>query len=331
MADIGALLPPSPTKKNRRKRQQVPDNLTSEQKEEWRKRNNKEAAQDLRNRRKQYEDDLTARADRLESENRGLELHASRLESDQEALRQKIGLFQQCMSAMDNEQKESRSTQPHNVSLELATAAMDVTDDNDFSKNSPGHHVVVDESAALNPQQSELQRMAPVLILLLGTILSQPQPSSLQAPSASTTTASTSSTVSSTAETCNPSSAKPSSNSPDQTGIRRSRRLAKRPSEVVHPASPCQPAREAACESLLAKSVPAVTQSAPSLSPQALATSCLSQVDGSSAIPELIMVAMRMHLKTIVAKASLEAIKAEAMDIASDPIQSLIPLLAAVA
>ena len=330
MADIVAL-PPSPTKKTRRKRTKVPEELTDDQKDEWRKRNNKEAAQDLRNRRKQYEDDLTARADRLESENRGLELHANRLETEQEMLRQKISLFQQCMSAMESEQSDcNSSTQPHNGSLELATAAsMDVTDDNDFSKHSTGHHVVVDESAALNPQQSELQRMAPVLILLLGTILSQPLPSSLQAPSPSTTTASSSSTASSTATPSNPSSSTPSSNLPDPSGARRSRRLAKRPSEVVHPPSP--PTGMAATSLASGSSAPADTLSAQSLSPQALATSCLSLNDGSLAIPELVMIAIRQHLTTIVAKASLDAIKAEAVDISTDPILSLIPLLSAAA
>lgn len=339
MADFVAL-PPSPTKKTRRKRTKVPDNMTEEQKEEWRKRNNKEAAQDLRNRRKQYEDELTARASRLEEENRALELHASRLESEQASLRQKIDLFHQCMSAIDNEQNESSSSsQPLNGSLEpshaQATAAMDVTDDNDFGKQSTEHQVVVDESAALNPQQSELQRMAPVLILLLGSILSQPLPSSTQAPCQSTTTASSSQTATSTASASNPTTSTTSSSSPSgPSGVRRSRRLAKRPSEAVHPPSPsvCQPALILPPGNpSTASTAPATTPSAPSLNPQALATSLSESSVDSSAMPQLIMMALQHHLGNIAKQASLNAIKAEAEDCPTDAISSLIPFLSAAA
>eukprot|EP00730_Choanoeca_flexa_P014984 TRINITY_DN6752_c0_g1_i1.p1 TRINITY_DN6752_c0_g1~~TRINITY_DN6752_c0_g1_i1.p1 ORF type:complete len:364 (+),score=50.37 TRINITY_DN6752_c0_g1_i1:179-1270(+) len=363
MADSAtAFLPPSPTKKHRRRRTKLPANLSEAEKDAWRKQNNKLAAQDLRNRRKQYEDDLKSRHDALERENRQLESRTESLEKQQAELQHRLQLFQQCLSAVETEQKDIGNTvntskrNEASGSLEPTNAqalAMDTTDDQ--KKPNSAAMVAPAESAALSPQQSELQRMAPLLMMLLGTILSQPLTTSTSSESI---TAQEVSSASSTATSQSPSRTKtstPSINStPSASGLRRSRRLAKRPSEAVHrpsrSQSPPRPAPQRTAtppttsSSKLGNSALSPILSGLSLNPAAqdscptstsTSTPQTSVAAGHSTstkeVSQLLALTLQTHLHSIVEQAARNTVKQEAEDISQDPLQSLQLLLSAAA
>lgn len=304
---MDVVLPPPPTKTTRRRRTKVPENLSEAEKEEWRKKNNKLAAQDLRNRKKQYEETLEKQKTELDRENQQLQERARQLEAEQQSLKNRLALMSEVLRQSQNPETN-------------ITPQMDIDDDENsvsFNANT--------ESAALTPQQPDLQRMAPVLLLILGTMLSQPMPNfgtktssnqvNSSSPRISTPTKSTSKDVHSL------SSNTPGDVSEETKSSRRSRRLAKRTSSVARSLSPTtnqRPSQTPPPPQVVITGAPEMncTSLIPMSNPNMSATTTCGQQSRSR-----ILETLQMHLENIAASSSHVKMEAD------DPLQSLLPLL----
>jgi len=119
-----AVKRPQLPKVQRKKRQKLDDSLSEKQKNHVRRSNNRKAAQNLRNRKKNYEETLVNRADELREENMELEGRVRELATFQEDLRNKIRIISSVVEKVQQmDQQQQQQQQDAAVGAQAASPA----------------------------------------------------------------------------------------------------------------------------------------------------------------------------------------------------------------
>lgn len=110
MAD--AVKRPQLPKVQRKKRQKLDDSLNEREKNLVRRNNNRQAAQNLRNRKRNYEESLVKQSDQLREENIELEGRVRELATLQEDLRNKIRIISSVVERVQEMEQQQQKQQP---------------------------------------------------------------------------------------------------------------------------------------------------------------------------------------------------------------------------